>query len=105
MSNKSFLDNMFDAADAALTPLEKVLSKEPSEDDGDVDNRQEDWEKSFNIVHWATVDNLDGQWHALRGDSMVTICGKTAKITSNRQVLDHGKFIPACTSCIIGVSK
>ena len=103
MSEKSFLDNMFDAADAALTPLEKVLSKDG--DPGDSDDRQADWEKSFDVVHWATVDNLGGQWHALRGESMVTLCGKTAVITSNRQVLDHGKVIPACTSCIIGVSK
>lgn len=106
MSNdKSFLDKMFDAAEGALSPLEKVLTTDEKPVIDAEESRREDWEKGFEIVKWAAVDNLGNNWHALKDESMVTVCGKTAKTTSNRQVLEPDKVVSACTSCIIGVSK
>lgn len=108
MSDKSFIDNLFDAADAALTPMEKVLSDTPVPQKQDPD-RHEDWEKSFDTVQWATVghftDKEGSVWHAFPEASMRALCGKNVETTFNRQVLAHGKTIPACTSCIIAVSK
>jgi len=107
MSNdKSFLDKMFDAAEGALTPLEKVLTTEKPAIDAE-ESRVEDWEKGFEIVKWAVVDlgGIGSNWHALKDESMVTVCGKTARATTNRQVLEPDRVVSACTTCIIGVSK
>lgn len=112
--SKSFLDNIFDAADAALNPLEKVLAKDPpaSQKQAPIDvepddERHDDWEKGFATVQWATVNGKEAEytWHAFREGSMRTLCGKDCEITHNRKVLEHGKTISACTSCIIAVSK
>lgn len=107
-NDKSFLDKMFDMADAALDPVEKVLRKEPNPDVIDAeftdhkDSRQEDWEKTFQVTQWAVSGEA---WHAFPESTMTANCGHIAKETANRQVLEHGKVIPACTSCIISVSK
>lgn len=123
---KSFIDNLFDAADAALTPLEKVLSKDSpasqkqdsqKQKDPDVidaefkdhktNARKEDWESGFNVHHWAAVTtDKSTTWHAFEEAKVHPICDDKLKAdTSNRQVLEHGKVISACSSCIIGVSK
>lgn len=123
MSEKNFLDSIFDAADAALTPLEKVLSKDQpasqKQHDPDVidvepehqhTDRHKDWEANqaprWEEVRWACVGTL---WHAFGKDSMSPICRPDVNYTSNemsnRQTLKHGGQISACTSCIIGVSK
>lgn len=122
--SKSFIDNLFDAADAALTPLEKVLARDPAPQKQDPnvidaefedhkDNRKEDWEKSFKVTHWAAVvqsdknkTSLGTAWHAFDEGSVHPKCDPKLDLdTSNRQVLEHGKFITACSSCIIAVSK
>lgn len=129
MSEKSFLDNLFDAADAALSPLETVLSKDPPApqkqkhpdaidvefDDADQtgNRRKEDWEGTFKVVQWAAVvpsdvnkTTLGTAWHAFDEGSVNPKCDPSLVMdTQNRKVLEHGKFITACSSCIIAVSK
>lgn len=124
MSEKSWIDNIFDAADAALTPVEKVLSRDtpaPQKHDPDIidvefddsdatgKRRKEDWESAFKVHHWAVVTNdktLDKTWHAFAEGKVNPECDpKLVADTESRQVLEHGKRITACSSCIIAVSK
>lgn len=120
MSEKSFIDNLFDVADAALSPVESVLSREPAPrkkpdaidaefrdhptTDAHPNARHDDWEKTFSVTEWACVGT---RWHAFPEGSMSTLCNPDSSLpgVASRGILKHDQFITACTSCIIAVSK
>lgn len=128
-SNKSFLDSMFDTADAALGVVEKTLTpaqptaseKQSSQPIIDAEfeeavtpsdeDRLKEWEDTWaKEYHWAIagVPNSLGEAHHMFAEaSLRAICGANFKSNEvcDRQKLVHGKKIVACTSCIIAAAR
>lgn len=116
---KSTLDSLFDVADQALGGLEGVLKpSEPApQKQGDYysPSREQyidaEYRDTWSEYWWAVAheSKLGEAWHVFKSEigELKAECGSTftSDHIRDRQKLDHGKRIVACTSCIIAVSK
>lgn len=125
---RSPIDKLFDVADSVLDKAEAVLKPDvvpprlgtpnpkgrpPMRGLGEAIESMtlsRDWQKVWDEEIWWSPVAIGGLhvWHAFESGSVHTICNPDVDIQSNliveRQKLPHGKVIPGCTSCIIGVS-
>lgn len=123
--------DIFDMVDKGLEGLEKALKpaeadkkpapKEPKEDDvedaefedspgpSEPIQRRQDWEAAWGSnIMWGFAKGKHGEgWHAFPEGNLMAFCHESFEShnVKDRQKLEPGKLIPACTGCIIGVSR
>lgn len=117
------LDDFFKVANDIVDQVEGALKapepEEPKPDHGphfkDTDDAHAEWENAWQQgeVGWAVVlkGKLGEGYHGFRPkqvpDTRRAVCGATFKPEDVGTVglLDHGKRLVICTSCVIGVTK
>lgn len=128
-----FFDAADSAVNQVVKVVSPASPKQAPDDSDDPDDLSNRWEKSWEEGQWAPVEEFQLPspkpditkrpqdvayrptrinptspilWHAFRSFGK-TVCGRDVDMSriGGLRTLEHSRAIPACTSCIIGVSR
>jgi hypothetical protein len=104
------INKFFDIADSVLDKIDHLSTPaDPVESSTSTSLTQ--WNESFSTVTWSPVRPRDGRddkavsaWHAFKPEAEKSVCGKEYRM-GGKAVLEHGRVVAACATCLMGGVK